>query len=611
MGDQPSSILRLALQNANLNDLFTDLEFVGRFDEACKTHPFTKAAAAKLITAVFPKNKNRRRKVIESLSHCVTLPKSVKELCRELEKDPSSFCVAAGWSDVRFAVQHLQSLHKAQEYLTELVQYVAVIDSLCSLAFYWHGLECGGKATRYKQIAERIHNIETEGSDSEKQKDVLDTYYLHDIGTVFHLPSDVKSFILSLGLPREKFQKDHQTLAERLIDAGIQTEARSNGGRQILIAMQACIVGAWHSKVVQSQTIDSTASSQHSENSPGSTLATDATDISHIGGVGVDDILAAAAFIQGDESIGASMPIPDDQQNCSAGPLIERCDRSAAPGIISRQNQIAIESGETSSKGRAMDLNGAGGFGWNSGTNALDQVQPILDDIERTPKRPRWGHQINAMASRDPEGSDSAGYQGQYHLEDNVTAENNPTRNQTRPSRKRRRAPQVCDSTMNSRSIESESNDTHLATIATATDGPTQPTNYAQHLLETPGSSTTQSHVDPASHPSVAPHLIEIDLIQEDGSIPIHDTASTFMLRPPDPNEMQDSTMVAADRSGQWLNLDDMDMVRDWSNLDDMEMVRDWSNLDDMEMVRDWPNQGDLEMIQSLIAQPTPLVDHS
>lgn len=90
----------------------------------------------------------------------------------------------------------------------------------------------------------------------------------------------------------------HQTLAERLINAGIQTEASSNGGRQILMAMQAYIVGASRLEM-----IDSTASStlsQHSGVSQGCALATDTTsDTSHFRGEGVDDILAAAAILHG------------------------------------------------------------------------------------------------------------------------------------------------------------------------------------------------------------------------------------------------------------------------------------------------------------------------
>ncbi|KAK7889944.1 hypothetical protein LTR67_008408 [Exophiala xenobiotica] len=155
-------------------------------------------------------------------------------------------------------------------------------------------------------------------------------------------------------------------------------------------------------------------------------------------------------------------------------------------------------------------------------------------------KRLHANHQINTLSPRSPEGPDSMDFlgansssdQGQCHLEEIVTAEYNLIRSQRRPPPKRRCVHHACGNMLNGRSIESEFNNTR-ALIVTGTDGPPQPTNYSQQLLETSGSSTPQSHFDPISDPSVAPRSIETGPVQQNCSIPIpQNTVSTGMVTP-------------------------------------------------------------------------------
>lgn len=178
--------------------------------------------------------------------------------------------------------------------------------------------------------------------------------------------------------------------------------------------------------------------------------------------------------------------------------------------------------------------------------NALGHVQPVLGGTEPPPKRRCLGHQINATG---PRGSDSMAYQGQH-------------------------AHRVYDAMTDARNIESEFNDTDLAILGTTAK------NYSQQLSETSGSSTTQSHLDAVSHPPVAPHSNEIGLVQQECSIPIpHDTASTFILRPPDPSEVQDSTMVTTDTNLRRSSLSDMEMVQAWPTEDDIRLIESvWNN---------------------------------
>nr|KAK5449220.1 hypothetical protein LTR18_002309 [Exophiala xenobiotica] len=209
-------------------------------------------------------------------------------------------------------------------------------------------------------------------------------------------------------------------------------------------------------------------------------------------------------------------------------------------------------------------------------------------------KRLHADHQIDTLSPRSAEGSDSmdvlcansSSDQGQCHLEETVTAEYNLIRSQTRPPRKRRCVHHACGNMLNGRSIESEFNNTR-ATIVTGTDGPPQPTNYSQQLLEISGSSTPQSHFDPISDPFVAPRSIEIGLVQQDCSMPIpHNTASTGMVTP--------------DTSWQPLDLGDMDM----------EMIQGWPSREDMEMIQNSLSEEDMEMIQSLLTT-FPFEDNS
>ncbi|KAK7894612.1 hypothetical protein LTR67_006374 [Exophiala xenobiotica] len=210
------------------------------------------------------------------------------------------------------------------------------------------------------------------------------------------------------------------------------------------------------------------------------------------------------------------------------------------------------------------------------------------------PKRPRLDHQTSAMALQGPGRSDSVDFlgansfseQGQYQLEDHVTAESDLAWNQSRLSRKRPTSHGVDEIMTDSRRTEYGLNDSHLATIVTSTDDLTQPPNYSQLPLETAGSSTTRSRFESASYLSVAPRPNENGIVQQDCSVPIpHDTASTFVRRLPDPNEIN-STMVTTDTNLQWPSLDDMDMIHDF-------------------------RQSDMDMIQFFLAQSSPPFDHN
>ena len=123
--------------------------------------------------------------------------------------------------------------------------------------------------------------------------------------------ADRSSFILSIGVPKANFQDLHRMLAAHLIEAGIQVEAKSSGGQQILVAMQASIVGAWHLEVPESPTIDFAASltrSRPRDNLHVSAPETDMTSTTSDVAGGVDNILAAAAWLQSTQNHEGHLP---------------------------------------------------------------------------------------------------------------------------------------------------------------------------------------------------------------------------------------------------------------------------------------------------------------